>query len=82
MGFKEIYLLGFDCNYRQSQQHFIEVDHRNVINPSDGERLLLVHAGFREFADARGVKVVNCTRGGMLEAYPRMTLEEVLGRKE
>ena len=78
MGFKEIYLLGCDCNYDQKQQHFIELDHRNVIPLNDGGKLIRVHEKFKEFADARGVKVINCTRGGMLEVYPRMQLEDVL----
>lgn len=82
MGFKEIYLLGCDCNYKQEKQHFITFEHRNNVVTSVGEKMILVHTEFRKFADAHGVKVVNCTRGGMLEAYPRMTLEEVLGRKE
>ncbi|MBQ7214877.1 MAG: DUF115 domain-containing protein [Synergistaceae bacterium] len=78
MGFKEIYLLGCDCNYAQKQQHFIEFDHRNNIPLGDGERLIYTHGKFKEFADSHGVKVINCTRGGMLEVYPRMQLEEVL----
>ena len=80
MGFKEIYLLGCDCNYSQPKQHFIEYGHRNTIHSGEGERLLYVHAEFRKFADAHGVRVINCTRGGMLEAYPRMTLEDVLSQ--
>ena len=83
MGFKEIYLLGCDCNYRQKKQHFIEFSHRDKIYDFTGDRMIYIHEKFREFADAHGVRVVNCTRGGMLEAYPRMALEDVLsGRCE
>ncbi len=78
MGFKEIYLLGCDCNYRQEKQHFIEVEHRNTIPLNDGEKLIHIHGEFKKFADSHGVKVINCTRGGMLEVYPRMPLEDVL----
>ena len=33
---------------------------------------------FKEWAEKKGFKVYNCTRGGMLEVYPRKSLEEVL----
>lgn len=78
MGFKEIYLLGTDCNYKQEKQHFMETGHIDPYAMNAGERLIYVHSKFKEFADNHGVKVVNCTRGGMLEVYPRIALEEVL----
>ena len=34
----------------------------------------------KEYADSNGIKIINCTRGGMLEVFPRMSLEEVLGK--
>lgn len=78
MGFKEIYLLGTDCNYKQEKQHFVETGHFDPYAMNAGERLIYVHSKFKEFADLHGVKVFNCTRGGMLEVYPRVSLEEVL----
>lgn len=78
MGFNEIYLLGCDCNYKQEKQHFVETGHVDPYAMNVGERLIYIHSKFKEFADSHGVKVVNCTRGGMLEVYPRKTLEEVL----
>ena len=82
MGFKEIYLLGCDCNYNSGKTHFISYGEIKGNKLEDaGQRVIRVHREFRKFADSRGVKVVNCTRGGMLEEYPRMSLEEVLGRK-
>lgn len=81
MGFKEIYLLGCDCNYNGNSQHFIEHGQFDPYALGAGERLIYVHSKFKEFAEAHDVKVVNCTRGGMLEVYPRMNLENVLGKK-
>lgn len=78
MGFSKIYLLGTDCDYNQPKAHFI--DH-GVVDPFAayaGERLIYVHSKFNEFAQKHGVKVFNCTRGGMLEVYPRITLDEVI----
>ena len=78
MGFKEIYLLGCDCNYDQEKTHFIEFGHKIAVKLDDGIKFIHVHGEFKKFADSHGVKVINCTRGGMLEVYPRMQLEDVL----
>lgn len=81
MGFKEIYLLGCDCNYNQKKSHFVEYGHKDPKAAIMGDKMIQGHYEFKKFADAIGVKVVNCTRGGMLEVYPREKLEDVL-RKE
>lgn len=78
MGFREIYLLGCDCNYNQPQSHFIPYGYRDPQAAVMGDKMLAGHAAFRQFAEARGVRVFNCTRGGMLEAYPRVPLEEIV----
>lgn len=78
MGFKEIYLLGCDCSYQGNKKNFIE---HGAIDPNfniAGLRLIYIHSLFRDFAEKKGVKVYNCTRGGMLEEYPRKTLEDVI----
>lgn len=80
MGFKEVYLLGCDCNYTQEKKHFIEHKYTGPEVTVAGDRLIQGHYEFKKFADAMGVKVVNCTRGGMLEVYPRESLEDVLMR--
>lgn len=81
MGFKEIYLLGADCNYQLPKAHFVEHGAREPNSAIIGNRLIFLHSLFKNFADAHDVKVINCTRGGMLEVYPRMKLEDVLVRK-
>lgn len=78
MGFKEIYLLGCDCNYNLSKSHFIDYGHHDPKAIFTGDRLIQGHYEFKKFADSKGIKVINCTRGGMLEVYPRMELEVVL----
>lgn len=78
MGFKEIYLLGCDCNYTQKKNHFIDYDYKDPRIAVSGDSLIQGHYEFKKFADAMGVKVVNCTRGGMLKVYPRKKLEDVL----
>lgn len=81
MGFSEIYLLGCDCNYQQPKAHFIEYGHSDPHAAIMGDKIICGHFEFKKFADKRGIKVVNCTRGGMLEVYPRMNLEDILKNK-
>ena len=78
MGFSEICLLGSDCNYNQSKAHFIDHGAKDPFAAHAGNRLILVHSKFKKFAEQKGVKIFNCTRGGMLEVYPRKPLEEML----
>lgn len=79
MGFSEIYLLGCDCNYPKGQKnHFVEsgfVDKNAASNPA---RMNVGYQKAKEYADAHNIKIINCTRGGMLEVFPRMNLEDVL----
>lgn len=79
MGFKEILLLGCDCNYELPKSNFIEHGAKEPNKHILGNRLIHLHHEFRKFAEANGVKVYNCTRGGMLEEYPRKNIDEVLG---
>lgn len=81
MGFSEICLLGCDCNYPKGvKNHFVEsgfVDKNAHTNP---DRMLVGYRKSKEYADTHEVKIINCTRGGMLEVFPRMSLEEVLSK--
>lgn len=78
MGFKEIYFIGTDCSYNKDKSHFIDHGVKDSHAFLAGERLIYCHGKFKEWADSKGVKVYNCTRGGMLEVYPRKKLEDVL----
>ena len=78
MGFREIYFLGTDCTYNKEKSHFIDHGVKDSHAFLAGERLIYCHGKFKEWAEKKGVKVYNCTRGGMLEVYPRKSLEEVL----
>jgi len=81
MGFKKIYLLGCDCNYKLPKAHFVEYGHKDPKAAIMGDKMIAGHYEFKKFADARGIEVINCTRGGMLEVYPRLSLETVLKEK-
>jgi len=83
MGFKEVYLIGTDCNYFCDSKHNSLVKYKGSDNLSnsaediykglmDDYRLAL------EYANKNGIKIFNASRGGMLEMFPRVQLEQVL----
>ena len=45
------------------------------------DRSMFCYRQLKSAADKKGVQIYNATRGGMLEVYPRRTLEEVLENK-
>lgn len=81
LGFQEIYLLGTDCNYiKGAKNHFVESGHHDRLEHLNHDKMITGYRAAKEYADANGIKIINCTRGGMLEVFPRMSLEEVLGK--
>lgn len=81
MGFTEIYLLGCDCNYdtKGGKQHFVESGHIDKNAATGGERMIYAYTVADKELKERfpHVKVYNATRGGMLEVFPRKTLDEI-----
>lgn len=82
MGFKELYLLGSDCSFLGQQQHFIETGHFDPGIQYAADRLFSSFNVAKEFADKHGIKIYNATRGGCLELFERVKLEDVLARNE
>ena len=76
MGFKEIYLLGCDTNY---------LGHVDG-SPSEGKQsdsdpviaMINSYEVAKEYAGAHNIKIFNATRGGMLEVFPRVNLDEIM----
>lgn len=83
MGFKEIYLLGQDCNFSAMTQHSEIADpgYDKKIPKQTGQILIDIFKNYKEFYDKTDVKIFNCTRGGMLEVFERKNLEDVLANK-
>lgn len=82
MGFKEIYLLGTDCNYSGPVKHSSLASYKN--SDQLGNSAEDIYNGLIEdyqyaakVAAERGIKIYNATRGGMLEVFPRVKLEEI-----
>ena len=82
MGFKEVYLLGCDCDFSGNKHHFDGWKASAKILPNYTDRywaevfqeFKMLKDGFEE----DGRKVYNATIGGKLEVFERKKLEEVL----
>ena len=83
LGFEEIYLVGVDCNYSkdQARQHFVNSGYYATNYATIGNEMIFAYGEAKKALDARGIKVYNATRGGMLEIFPRVDLDEVLLEK-
>lgn len=84
MGFDEIYLVGTDCNYSkdETKQHFVSSGYYATNYATIGNEMIFAYGEAKKALDEKGIKVYNATRGGMLEVFPRVDLDEVLSEKE
>lgn len=79
MGFKEIYLLGVDHFYSGGRNdHFSEQD--VCTNVPQTEKSTFSYIKAKDFANEKGVKIYNATRGGHLEVFERVDFDDVLRR--
>jgi len=78
MGFREIYLIGTDCSYSQEQKHGDGMDYKCTIPKNAGEQIINDYTLAKPLFEQLGVKVLNATRGGALEVFSRVDLDEVL----
>lgn len=87
MGFKDIYIIGADATYKLDKTHFIEGEWEKTHKKAQRglaiavQRSMMGYARMKEFYNKRGVNIYNATRGGMLEVFPRVDLDEVLLEK-
>ena len=85
MGFTELYLLGADCDFSSPERYFKDAAYTTAAGPAvyDGmeERLLAGYAEAKAHTQAKGIRLVNASRGGCLTLLPRAGLEEVLCEK-
>lgn len=81
MGFKEIYLLGTDCTYLGEKEHFVDSGVEDRSRKYATPKLIVGYEKVKEYADSHGIKVYNATRGGVLEVFPRVKLEDVLKKE-
>lgn len=84
LGFKDIYLLGVDFSYMKGKKnHFIDQFEPDDI--FDGMTLQnkiqeISYVAFckaREYADKKGIRIYNATRGGYLEVFERVVFDQL-----
>ena len=85
-GFKEIYLLGVDCNYVQGSRnnHFMPDQEKDMVNYKYEENevekdMVTCYKIAKNYADSHGIKIYNATRGGMLEVFERVNFDALFG---
>lgn len=83
MGFQKIYLLGVDCNYGTgSTTHCKDLNYSKDYKYKWGTNTALTMLeGFKiakKYADGHGIEIYNATRGGMLDVFERVSLEEAI----
>ena len=79
MGFKEIILLGVDCDYSKEVNHIKAYSVQDDINAAYLMRESYKVA--REYADKNHIKIINATRNAKLDVFERESLESVLSKK-
>lgn len=81
LGFKNIYLLGVDCDYSQGQKssYFIPGYVKEGTNPGayDLKENLAAYNLAKKYTDEHGIKVYNATRGGKLEIFDRVDFDSL-----
>ena len=85
MGFSEIYLIGADCNYSADNTSINSGSYPDarmyapdkVGVPPDMEYTFSAYRVAKEYAEKKGVKVFNATRGGKLEVFERVGLDSL-----
>lgn len=83
MGFKEIYIIGADCNYDPKQMHFIETNgiddkQRNAAYlPGAVEMSIKGYIAAKKFSEKHNVHIFNATHGGKLEVFDRVDFDSI-----
>lgn len=79
MGIKEIYLIGVDCSYssnNNTSNWFYGNENSDV--PSElAFNMIKSYESIRTYAEKNDIKVYNATRGGQLDVFERIDLENV-----
>lgn len=93
MGFNEMYLLGIDFSmpyytdkfgrrYKsdETREHFegADIRYNNYVVPLNRQSVLNAYNDAKQYADSNDIKIYNATRGGNLEVFERVKLEEVI----
>ena len=79
MGFKEIYLLGCDSNYDPdpNKRYFVSHGHIDPNAPIAVQFQMRAYSVAKKYAEKHGIRIYNATRGGKLEVFERVNLDDI-----
>ena len=90
MGYSEIYLLGVDHNYSvkvdpkghvtkdESVKDYFEGLDKTAITAMNYEATTAAFEAARKYCDEKGITIRNATRGGKLEAFERVSFDDII----
>ena len=79
LGFNKIYLLGCDCNYsKDGKKYFVDHGHLAMHLDTARERMIAGYKAVKEYAESNDISIFNATRGGMLDVFERVNLDDVI----
>lgn len=78
LGFKDIYLIGADCKKTGKNDHFIEHGVADPVGDTAAERMISSYKVAAKYAKKYGFNIYNATRGGYLEVFERVNLDEII----
>lgn len=83
MGFKEVYLLGCDCDYGGANKHFDDKGYDGIYLPIDFEKYMInTYKVAQAYCEAHDdFKIYNATRGGKVEVFPRVDFDSLFDEK-
>ena len=84
MGFKDIYLLGTDCNYNTDVNlHGKSMEYKDSYKynwtKQTGLAMIECFKTAKKYSERNKINICNATRGGMLEVFPRVNLDDIVG---
>ncbi|MCM1577246.1 MAG: DUF115 domain-containing protein [Ruminococcus sp.] len=84
MGFKEVYLIGCDCNYSGENRHSAAVEYKEEISVHNIENAMIkTYKVAQSYCESHeNFKIYNATRGGMLEVFPRVDFDSLFEDKK
>lgn len=87
MGFSEVYLLGMDCVYAPGKRDFRDCrDEKEIQRGSFGggtvPGFIKAWEAVEKYTRDMDIKIYNATRGGMLEVFERVDLDDLLQNKK
>ena len=83
MGFSEIYLLGMDHNKGDTRTNHYYIEKKTDYNtPTFWDGMEYAYSLAKEHAEKDGKRIINLTRGGQLDVFPRMDFDKVVRKDE